>query len=1100
MDRVGVVDTLCQITTSHFDAVEALLWIGTETGRVLSLIPPLLSLHTSGYAATTGIRQLLTTDKGLIVLSDYSVSLRSRSSLVPLWNIASSGSDSFLSMVINDSDLLISTSFGGLLCVGLRSGTVLRSYGIADSQQPGYVVMKSLKGTLCCATAAGVLHFRDLRAQGAKVVGRLEVHSGLVSDLDVNSQGTTLATTGYSLKASQMIPDPVIKLFDIRSPSYPKSTSSVTLVDTAPSFLRFGVGAGGKNMVGCQATGQIFTWTSSGDVSDGFQTDLDGYMVGIDYCSTGDYFSVTSSSGTVAVWTGKKDGGAQVNPYERESVVVDPIPEIIHLDDNSPLSLVGMPHYTTKLLSATWPANATFEIGQPPARIPKEVLADVKMSDFVGYARNPGITFRRNQTAKSVLMESVRNAEDGPKFRSEQERDELTKGKKGIGRIGARDSPILEPSNAFGNSSIPKPYRQVQIKYSKFGVEDFDFGFYNKTNLSGLETHIKNSYCNAMLQLLFFTPPLREICKSHICKTCPKPNCLMCELGFLFRMLEDAKGANCQATNFLYVFGKLQQAGALGLFEHDHGVAAVTGTVAAAAISFSNMMHGFHRFILETISSEGGGGYEVLKGVEDSSNYTLVQQVMGMQVRNFSGCQGCKNEDARDSVQFVVDIVLKLKSDEKGTTGASIPSFRSLLQENLHKETSSKAWCSRCNKYQLMSQTKQIKSMPNFISLNLKLGLGDDVETLIEGSSDWMPLRIAIVLDGTELQVFELDKDAFKMDEFANAEVAIYDLKGVVSEIKPEGDSSKAHLVSHIYVDESSEWLLFNDFSVQPVSAADVTQFTKWKSPAVLQYARVDVDSLIDYDKLAVKRSLENLLVKNPLLNRRTNLAINYTPLKLTEFPLKTGFLVAIDAEFVSLQKEETEIRSDGSRSMILPSKLGLARVSVLRGEDGPLGGVPFIDDYIAIQDTIVDYLTEYSGISLGDLDPSSSPHPLVPLKVAYQKLRYLVDIGCIFVGHGLKKDFRTINIIVPPEQIIDTVDIFFIKKHQRKLSLRFLSWSLLQSDIQQDTHDSIEDARAALLLYKKYLALSKEGIFEGVLEDVYEEGRRCNFKPPSSK
>jgi PAB-dependent poly(A)-specific ribonuclease subunit 2 len=49
---------------------------------------------------------------------------------------------------------------------------------------------------------------------------------------------------------------------------------------------------------------------------------------------------------------------------------------------------------------------------------------------------------------------------------------------------------------------------------------------------------------------------------------------------------------------------------------------------------------------------------------------------------------------------------------------------------------------------------------------------------------------------------------------------------------------------------------------------------------------------------------------------------------------------------------------------------------------------------------------------------------------------------------------------------VVDTVDLFYLKK-QRKISLRFLAAYLLRQDIQQVTHDSIEDARTALSLYK---------------------------------
>lgn len=138
--------------------------------------------------------------------------------------------------------------------------------------------------------------------------------------------------------------------------------------------------------------------------------------------------------------------------------------------------------------------------------------------------------------------------------------------------------PDIDTVNVgHANGEIPRIYRRVEIEYSKFGVEDFDFGyvstttslsqiscamterFYNKTQFSGLETHILNSYTNSVVQIMHYMLPIRKIAKGHITINCPREHCLLCELGFISRMLEDAHGTNCQASNFCKTIGVLAQ-------------------------------------------------------------------------------------------------------------------------------------------------------------------------------------------------------------------------------------------------------------------------------------------------------------------------------------------------------------------------------------------------------------------------------------------------------------------------------------------------------------------------------------------------------------
>lgn len=73
----------------------------------------------------------------------------------------------------------------------------------------------------------------------------------------------------------------------------------------------------------------------------------------------------------------------------------------------------------------------------------------------------------------------------------------------------------------------------------------------------------------------------------------------------------------------------------------------------------------------------------------------------------------------------------------------------------------------------------------------------------------------------------------------------------------------------------------------------------------------------------------------------------------------------------------------------------------------------------------------------------------------------------------------------------MDTVDIYYLASRGRRLSLKFLTWYMLDKRIQDGVHDSIEDARFALMLYRKHQQLKDEGKWKETLEELYKVGRQ---------
>jgi len=128
----------------------------------------------------------------------------------------------------------------------------------------------------------------------------------------------------------------------------------------------------------------------------------------------------------------------------------------------SPLNLIGMPFYRETLFSA-WPKHLLAEVGAQPAKIDPDIIASTKRSDFAPWPRKT----RRYQFEDTRAFQRIQDTLAAPKFLSERARVD----EEGERRI----SDALEVLASLAVDNVPVIYKNVEIKYSKFGVDDFDF-------------------------------------------------------------------------------------------------------------------------------------------------------------------------------------------------------------------------------------------------------------------------------------------------------------------------------------------------------------------------------------------------------------------------------------------------------------------------------------------------------------------------------------------------------------------------------------------------------------------------------------------------
>jgi RNA exonuclease 4 len=177
----------------------------------------------------------------------------------------------------------------------------------------------------------------------------------------------------------------------------------------------------------------------------------------------------------------------------------------------------------------------------------------------------------------------------------------------------------------------------------------------------------------------------------------------------------------------------------------------------------------------------------------------------------------------------------------------------------------------------------------------------------------------------------------------------------------------------------------------------------------------------------------------------------------LTEIPprpnegLAPGSLASL-GKYVAIDCEMVGIGDSGHDS-------ALARASVV-----DFHGRQVYDSFVRPRERVTDWRTHVSGVS-----PKHMREARPFEEVRAQMAALLKDR--VLVGHDVKHDLQVLELDHPHKMMRDTAKFSGFRKygHGPKPSLRVLAQELLGVEIHSGQHSSIEDARVAMLLFRKH-------------------------------
>lgn len=188
------------------------------------------------------------------------------------------------------------------------------------------------------------------------------------------------------------------------------------------------------------------------------------------------------------------------------------------------------------------------------------------------------------------------------------------------------------------------------------------------------------------------------------------------------------------------------------------------------------------------------------------------------------------------------------------------------------------------------------------------------------------------------------------------------------------------------------------------------------------------------------------------------------------------------ESNVLGKRKERDEESSSLSSSILLPTSSDVSLTDALamdcemvgvssQGNKSALGRVTLVnewgnvvyDQFVRPLEPVVDFRTNISGIHPWNLKKAKD------FMTVQRKVAELIK-GRILVGHALHNDLKVLLLSHPKKDTRDTTSYQpLLGREGRRRALKDLAAQILGVRIQQRQHCPIQDARAAMLIYKKY-------------------------------